>query len=185
MAQTLVGLFRRREDAHQAIQALMDAGFAAADIGFLAPEDASRDIAAGAEAGAAVGGATGFLLTVVAFAIPGAGPVLAAGTLAGIGALTGAGMGVIAGGLLGALVQHGVPEELAPHFATGLKRGDCVVSVHASEGREAIVSAVFQNQNAAEVEAAGLSTEALRRGHAELAHLTPVSTEARDEGRHQ
>ena len=177
MAQTVVGLFPSIDDAHRAVQELTDAGFAADDIGLIAPQDKGSDVAAGAGAGALVGGATGFLLTAVAFAIPGVGPVMAAGTMAGLSALTGAGLGVFAGGLVGALVHHGVPEDLAPHYEEGVRKGGTVVTARTETGRASEISAIFGRNHAAEVEATGLSAEALRRGHGELSHLEPAGSE--------
>ncbi len=171
MAQTLVGLFHSIDDAHNAVQALTDAGVPPEDIGLVAPGDKGSDVAAGAGAGALVGGAAGFLLTVVAFSIPGIGPVVAAGALAGLSTLTGAGIGIVAGGLIGALVQHGVPEELAPHYEEGIRRGGSVVVVRTAGDREDSVSEIFRQNQAVEVETTGLSAEALRRGHDELQQI--------------
>ncbi len=177
MAQTLVGLFRSIDDAHQAVQELTEAGFAPEDIGLIAPHDRESDVAAGAGAGALVGGATGLLLTAVAFAIPGVGPVIAAGTMAGLSTLTGASLGVVAGGLVGALVQHGVPEDLAPHYEEGVRKGGTVVTTRTETDRESEILALFRRHNAVEVEAAGLSAEALRRGHEELSHIESAGAE--------
>ena len=171
MAQTLVGLFRSSDDAHGAVQELTGAGFAPEDVGLIAPGDLGSDVAAGAGAGALAGGATGLLLTAVAFAIPGVGPVIAAGTLAGLGTLTGAGVGLAAGGLIGALVKHGVPKDLAPHYEEGVRRGGSVVTVRTEDVSR--VSEIFRRHGAVEMEAEGVSAEALRRGHEELEHIAP------------
>ena len=177
MAQTLVGLFHGRDEAHAAIQDLTGAGFGPEDVGLIAPEDRGGDVAAGAGAGALVGGATGLLLTVVAFAIPGVGPIVAAGTLAGLGTLTGASVGIAAGGLIGALVRHGVPADLAPHYEEGLRHGGAVVTVRTSGDDERRILEIFRRHGAAEVEATGISAAALRRGHEELQHIAPAGSE--------
>ena len=177
MAQTLVGLFHGIDEAHAAIQELTNAGFAPEDVGLIAPEDRGSDVAAGAGAGALVGGAAGLLLATVAFAIPGIGPVLAAGTLAGLGTLTGAGVGLAAGGLIGALVHHGVPADLAPHYEEGLRHGGAVVTVRTAGDIEGRILDIFRRHGAAEVEATGISAAALRRGHEELMHIAPAGSE--------
>ena len=177
MAQTLVGLFHGRDEAHAAVQDLTAAGFGPGDVGLIVPEGKGGDVAAGAEAGALVGGAAGLLLTVVAFAIPGVGPLVAAGTMAGLGTLAGAGVGLAAGGLIGALVHHGVPEDLAPHYEEGLRRGGAVVTVRMAGDTEGRIQEIFRRHGAAEVEATGISAAALRRGHEELMHIAPAGSE--------
>jgi hypothetical protein len=71
-------------------------------------DDRAEGAGAGAGVGAAVGGTAGLLTGLGLMAIPGVGPVVAAGWLVATaaGALTGA----AAGGLIGALTQVGVSE---------------------------------------------------------------------------
>jgi hypothetical protein len=64
-------------------------------------------------------------------AIPGIGPVLAAGPLAA--GIMGAGLGAAAGGIVGALKSHGVPESHAAAYSSAVKRGGVLVSVHVDE----------------------------------------------------
>jgi hypothetical protein len=59
-------------------------------------------------------------------AIPGVGPVVAAGWL--VATLTGAAAGSATGGIIGALTQAGVSKEDANVYAEGLRRGGAVVS---------------------------------------------------------
>jgi uncharacterized protein (TIGR02271 family) len=73
-----------------------------------------------------------------ALAIPGIGPVVAAGPLAAaLSALLGAGAGAVAGsvagGLLGALVDMGIPEEQAGYYAEGVRRGGALLTVEAED----------------------------------------------------
>src|SRR5215204_2292644 len=72
-------------------------------------DDRAEGAAAGAGIGAGVGGALGLLAGLGILAIPGIGPVVAAGWLASTAALATA--GAAAGGLVGALTQAGVSEE--------------------------------------------------------------------------
>jgi uncharacterized membrane protein len=87
--------------------------------------DATDDVAAGAGIGAAIGGLGGLLVGLGALAVPGVGPVIAAGPL--LAALTGAGVGAVTGGLVGALVDLGIPDEEAHVYSEGLRRGHVLV----------------------------------------------------------
>jgi hypothetical protein len=78
-----------------------------------------------------LGGVGGLLVGLGVLAIPGIGPVLAAGPLATT--LLGAGVGAAAGGLIGSLIDLGIPEEEAKYYAEGLRRGGAVVTVHTSD----------------------------------------------------
>ena len=77
--------------------------------------DSESNAATGAVAGGLVGGAAGVALSMVALAIPGIGPIVAAGPL--LAGLTGAGAGAVAGGVIGALTDEGIPKEHATHYA--------------------------------------------------------------------
>ena len=59
-------------------------------------------------------------------AIPGVGPVVAAGWL--VSTLAGAAAGAATGGVLGALTQAGISDDDAQVYAEGLRRGGAVVS---------------------------------------------------------
>ena len=147
MTSTVIGLYDRLEDAQNAVSELVSAGFPRDDISMVAADtegkfqtyvggsdaEAGEGIAAGAGAGAVVGGIGGLLVGIGALAIPGIGPVLAAGPLAS--ALIGAGVGAATGGLLGALVDAGIPEEEANVYAEGVRRGGTLIKVTTSADR--------------------------------------------------
>ena len=147
MATTVIGLYDRLEDAQNAVSELVSAGFPREDISIVAADtegkfktyvgessaEGGEGMATGAGLGAAVGGLGGLLIGIGALAIPGIGPVLAAGPIAS--ALIGAGVGAVTGGLLGALVDAGVPEEQANLYAEGVRRGGTLVKVTAPEDR--------------------------------------------------
>jgi hypothetical protein len=61
--------------------------------------------------------------------VPGVGPIIVGGVLAST--LTGAGLGAAAGGIIGALLGLGVPEEDARHFDQGLRSGGTLITVDA------------------------------------------------------
>jgi len=147
--KTIVAMFDNMSEAQSALQDLTKIGIARDDISLVAgdqegryastlPRDAdSTDhgsaTAGGAVTGAALGGIGGVLLGVGALAIPGIGPVIAAGPL--LAGLVGAGIGAAVGGLVGALVDAGVPEEHAGYYAEGVRRGSTLLTVGAPESR--------------------------------------------------
>ena len=89
--------------------------------------------------GAIGGGAAGALLGIAALAIPGVGPLAAAGAIAGSAipgaAAIGAGAGAAIGGLTGLLTEHGVDEEDARYYEERIHGGGIFLSVDASEAR--------------------------------------------------
>src|ERR1700760_2545057 len=122
MTQTLTGLFDQYDDARRAVQDLEAAGVPHRDVSIVANNaagphtpsatapEASEDAGKGAGIGAAVGGVGGLLAGLGLLAIPGVGPVVAAGWLVATaaGAATGAVVGGAAGGLVGSLTGAGV-----------------------------------------------------------------------------
>jgi uncharacterized protein (TIGR02271 family) len=140
--RTIVGLYDRFEDAQQVVRALTDTGIRRDKISLIAndaegkysrlvggkkgqKEDVSEGAAAGAGVGAVLGGLGGLLVGLGALAIPGIGPVIAAGPIAA--ALAGAGIGAVTGGVVGALVDLGIPDEDAEVYAEGVRRGGTLV----------------------------------------------------------
>jgi len=141
MAKTVIGLFDNLGDAQRVVQELVDSGFQREDISLISREgdqyitergdERTSGAVMGAGAGAAVGGLGGLLVGLSALAIPGVGPVIAAGPLATT--LAGATLGAAAGGILGALTDMGVPEEEAHYYAEGVRRGGVLVSVETDD----------------------------------------------------
>ncbi len=136
------GIFTSGTGAEAAIDRLTAAGFPSQDISVLMSEkDASKESAAdettkaagdattGLGVGGVVGGTLGVLAGIGALAIPGVGPLIAAGpiiaSLAGLGVVGGA-----VGGLVGALVGLGIPEYEAKLFDGRVKDGGVLLSIH-------------------------------------------------------
>ncbi len=136
MARTVVALYDNFADANAAIRELVDNGFPRDDISIMASdangeysrtvggtppasmENTASGAGVGAGVGAVIGGLGGLLIGLGALAIPGLGPVIAAGPLAAaLTGLAGAGAGAVAGGvaggLLGALMDMGIPNQTA------------------------------------------------------------------------
>ncbi len=94
-------------------------------------ENTATGAGTGATAGTVLGGGAGLLAGLGLMAIPGVGPVVAAGWL--IATLTGAGIGAAAGGLLGSLTGAGVDEADAQTYAEHVGRGGTLVTVRAGD----------------------------------------------------
>ena len=153
MAQAITRLFDRYEDATAAVAELEAAGVPHHDISLIAnnaegrhlsegrrdgaaDHDAADGAGKGATTGGILGGGAGLLAGLGMLAIPGLGPVVAAGWLVStaVGAAIGAAAGGVAGGLLGALKDAGHSDEEAHVYAEGVRRGGTLVSVRCESG---------------------------------------------------
>jgi uncharacterized protein (TIGR02271 family) len=165
---TVVGVFEERAQAREAIEALKDAGFAADTISILSPDKqvtqsmaeetgthAGSGAATGAVAGGVLGGLGGWLVGIGALAIPGVGPLIAAGAFAT--ALTGAAIGAGVGAIAGALVGMGVPKEEAEYYEGEVKSGRTLVAVRA-DGRYDQAQRLLRQHGAYDIESRGAST---------------------------
>ena len=97
-----------------------------------AEQGAATGAGTGATLGTVLGGGAGLLAGLGSLAIPGVGPIVAAGWL--VATLTGAGVGAAAGGLAGSLIGAGVSEADAQSYSEGVSRGGTLVTVRADEG---------------------------------------------------
>ena len=167
--KTIVGLFDSFSEAEAVVRDLERAGYDRSDISMVANESSRRGARTtttastrsddggaveGAGTGAVIGGVTGGVAGLIAslagLAIPGIGPVLAAGPL--VAALTGAGVGAVAGGLIGALTSAGVPEEHARYYEEGVRRGGTLVTVAASDSDADEVMDIMNRHNPVDIE---------------------------------
>lgn len=175
MAKTVVGLFDTFSAAQGVVQDLVNAGFRREDISVVTNDEqskASRELGGsdqqaadgagtGAVSGTVVGGLVGLAVGAGLLAIPGIGPVLAAGPLAAaIGTTTaavgaaaaGAGVGAAAGGLVGALVGAGIPDMEANYYSEGIRRGGTLVTVSAPDSMANQAFSVMQRHGAVNME---------------------------------
>jgi hypothetical protein len=138
--------------AQRVVKELEAAGVPSADISLVANKYVSEQhedvtdasaTSTGAGIGAAVGGGAGLLAGLGIMAIPGIGPVVAAGWFAAtaLGAVSGS----IAGGLIGALVGAGEPEEHAHVYSEAVRRGGTLVTVKVADDRETAILAVLDH----------------------------------------
>jgi hypothetical protein len=101
----------------------------------------------GATIGTVLGGGAGLLAGIGALAIPGVGPVVAAGWL--IATLTGAGVGAAAGGLVGGLTGAGVSAEEAGVYNEGVRRGGTLVTVRTDEANVSRIESIMAERKSA------------------------------------
>lgn len=170
MARTVIALYDELAEAQAAVQDLVNNGFSRDVISLLAHEThgetytsheghehAVSPVASGASigaaSGAAIGGLGGLLLGLGLFAIPGLGPLVAAGPV--VAALTGAGVGAVAGGLIGALTGLGVPKEEAEIYAESVRRGGMVVTLQAADDQAELAAGILRRHNAVDVNLRG------------------------------
>ncbi len=163
--QTLTALFDRYEDAADTVRRLEAAGVPHDDISLVSndaahsqyygavPGDAAAmsDVHhpgtnAGASLGTLLGGGAGLLAGLGMLAIPGLGPVVAAGWL--VSTLLGAGVGAAAGGIVGSLTDIGVSETDANAYAEGVHRGGTLLTVKAEAGATGRVSDILDHDAA-------------------------------------
>jgi hypothetical protein len=153
MTVTISRLYNNYGDARRALRELEAAGAKHGDISVIASnaenwydkdkgdtypdrdmdgkDDRAEAAGAGAGLGAAAGGAVGALTGLGLMAIPGVGPVVAAGWL--VSTLAGAAAGAATGGVLGALTQAGISDDDAHVYAEGLRRGGAVVTARVND----------------------------------------------------
>ncbi|GGF68315.1 hypothetical protein GCM10010912_11670 [Paenibacillus albidus] len=154
MTKKIVGIFDTEQEATRAIEGLQNQGVPSNEIsvitrdrddlksiseetGTMAPEG----VATGATTGGVVGGVAGLLAGIGALAIPGIGPILAAGPIAAT--LTGAAIGAGAGGLVGGLIGLGIPEDEAREYEGYVDSGKILVLVD-DNGRGRDIHGVFR-----------------------------------------
>jgi uncharacterized membrane protein len=167
MQKTIVGSFDSFDHAYRVVDDLKRAGFLESDTSIIASnldgsykedqrpavrttEPETSTAAKGAVAGAVVGGGAGLAASLAGLAIPGVGPIIAAGPI--VATLAGAGTGAVAGGLIGGLVDLGVPEEHAEYYAEAVRRGGAIVTVRTDEARSNEAAAIMREHGAFDIE---------------------------------
>jgi outer membrane lipoprotein SlyB len=104
------------------------------------------DISGGVATGGAIGGAAGLLAGVGALAIPGIGPLVAAGPIAA--ALSGA----VTGGIAGGLIDWGIPEESGRRYEDRVKEGKIVAAVRSNDDKVEDAADILRRNGAYDVE---------------------------------
>jgi hypothetical protein len=125
--------------------------------------------------GAAIGGIAGFIGGIVALAIPGIGPIIAAGPLAA--GIMGAGLGAATGGVIGALKERGVPENDASTFSEAIRRGRAMLTAYVPSDRAEEIADFLDRHGAIDVNEPIEGVERQTRPN-EIRSLTPEDYEA-------
>jgi hypothetical protein len=138
---SVMGIYPDRTTVSDAINVLHKGGYRATDISVLSSDNqGSKDFghekhtralqgaAAGAAAVAVVGAALAWFISTQTAAIPGLGPLVAAGPV--LAALAGAGAGGALGWIAGLLLGLGLTDYVAKRYAGRIRRGGILLSVH-------------------------------------------------------
>jgi hypothetical protein len=172
MTQTITALFDTFDEAKIAVRDLEAAGVPHAEVSVVANNvhgehdhmaanstEAAKDAGKGAGVGATVGGLGGLLTGLGIMAIPGVGPVVAAGWLVAtaVGAVTGAVVGGAAGGVVGALTTAGVSNDDANLYAEGVRRGGTLVTARVDDALAPAARAALSHERAVNLAARGAS----------------------------
>jgi hypothetical protein len=146
----MTGMFRDRQSAENAYNALHERGYSHDEINLMMSDETRKKhfehsdhdsdgdtklgnkAMEGAGTGSAIGGTAGAIIGAIAaigtaVALPGLGLVIAGPLAAG---LAGAGAGGLTGGIIGALVGSGIPEDRAKEYESGVKDGGIVMGVN-------------------------------------------------------
>jgi hypothetical protein len=164
MTATISRLYDNYSDAQRAVTRLEAAGVPHSDISIVANnsdnwysrggkvdrdrdgvDDRAEGAGKGAGIGAGLGAAAGLLAGLGLLAIPGLGPVVAAGWLASTA--VGAAAGAATGGIIGALTEAGISKEDASRYAEGIRRGGTLVSARVSEQDRSRLDALLQESS--------------------------------------
>jgi hypothetical protein len=165
MTKTLTRVYDDYRTAEEVVRGLKAAGLGDSHIGIVASnadgwhkpggqdiepahdkdrdgkDDRSEGAVTGGGLGAIAGGAAGLSAGLGMIAIPGIGPVVAAGWLAALAA--GAVGGGVAGGLIGALVESGTSKENAELYAEAVRRGGAIVTAKVADADETKYAAIM------------------------------------------
>ncbi len=168
---TITRLFDDYSEAEQAVRDLEAQGIPHSDLSVISSNaderhgvyertdenDVAEGLGRGAVGGAIIGGGAGLLAGLGMLAIPGIGPIVAAGWLAAtaVGAGVGAAGGAAAGGIIGALIEGGHSEEEAHIYSEGVRRGGTIVSVRVNDGRVTEVEEILRRHHGVDADARG------------------------------
>lgn len=163
MGKSVIGIARTTEQAATIVTRLKAAGFTENDISVIMPDKrGTRDFAheqntkapegavTGATAGGITGGVLGLLAGIGLLAIPGIGPLIAAGPI--LATLSGAAVGAAAGGVTGALIGLGIPEFEAKRYEGKISEGNILMAVHVENAEEtSTAKKILEQQGAADI----------------------------------
>jgi hypothetical protein len=165
MVKTVIGVFDSKEQAEKAVSQMRNSGFDTNEISIVAKGakgEAGRGgngdnddgdgnlgmdtVADGTTTGGVLGGLAGLALGAGALAVPGLGPIIAAGPIAGL--ISGAATGGVAGGL----IDWGIPEERGRYYEGEVKKGRILAVVRAHEQKVGNAATIMRKNGAKDVE---------------------------------
>ncbi len=161
------GIYATPSTAENGVDHLLTLGFMNSAISVLMPDDdttrafahqkntkAPEGTTAGVATGGVIGGTLGLLAGIGMLAIPGIGPLVAAGPL--VAGLAGLGAGGAVGGIVGALVGMGMPEYEAKRYEGAVKDGGTLLSVHCDTSEQiAKAKQALRDTGARDISASG------------------------------
>ncbi len=164
-AKAVIGVFADKRQAEQAINALRRQGFTTEEINIVAKKGGQGDkgdgyveddITDGALTGGTLGGIGGLILGAGALAIPGIGPIIAAGPIAA--ALGGA----VAGGVAGGLIDWGIPAEASQRYEQEVAQGGVLAIINTTGQKVDQAAQILRQNGARDVESH--STQSRQKG---------------------
>jgi hypothetical protein len=170
MKKSVIGIVETQIQAERIVDQLQQGGVSSGDISVLFPDKrGTKDFAhehntkapegavAGVGAGGVIGGTLGLLAGIGALAIPGVGPLIAAGPL--MATLSGAAAGAAVGGIAGGLIGLGMPEYEAKSYEGKVRGGNILVAVHTDNSdNEKRAKQVFEANGAHDIAVTGDSS---------------------------
>jgi len=177
MKKSVIGIVETQIQAERIVDQLQERGVASGDISVLFPDKrGTKDFAhehntkapegavAGIGAGGVVGGTLGLLAGIGVLAIPGVGPLIAAGPI--MATLSGAAAGAAVGGVAGGLIGLGVPEFEAKSYEGKVRGGNILLAVHIDNGEaEKRAKQVLESNGAHDVATTGETSVPNKREH--------------------
>jgi len=181
---SVFGIYATPGTAEAAVDHLLSRGFTNSAISVLLPDDESTRAFAhekstkapegtttGATTGGIIGGTLGLLAGIGALAIPGVGPLIAAGPI--MATLAGVGVGGTVGCIVGALVGMGIPEYEAKRYEGAVKDGGTLLSVHCDTSEQVdAAKASLKETGARDISSTGESSADKSGGRETFGNLT-------------
>lgn len=172
------GIYATPATAENGVDHLLTLGFNNSAISVLMPDDdttrafahqkntkAPEGTTAGAATGGLIGGTLGLLAGIGALAVPGIGPLIAAGPI--VAALAGLGAGGAVGGIVGALVGMGIPEYEAKRYEGAVRGGGTLLSVHCDTSDQiSLAKQGLRDTGARDIAASGEESSPKKTGYA-------------------
>jgi len=149
--QAVIGLFSSMSNAETAVNQLRNSGFSTEEINIISKKDSTAapgddSIVDGAMTGGALGTIGGLMLSAGALAIPGVGPIVAAGPLAT--AISGA----VSGGIAGGLIDWGIPSDSSEAYSNEVSAGSTLAVIKTNANKVTQATQILTANGASNIE---------------------------------